>query len=104
MIGVDSIEPNTPPLQIVNVPPVSSSSVSLPSCARLPKSAICLLDVGDRQLVGVAQDRHDQAARAADRDADVEVAVVDDVVAVDRRVDDRVLLQRVHRRLDEEAT
>ena len=41
MIGVDSIEPNTPPLLIVYVPPVSSSTVSLPSCARLPKSAIC---------------------------------------------------------------
>ncbi len=41
MIGVDSIEPNTPPLEIVYVPPVSSSTVSLPSCARLPKSAIC---------------------------------------------------------------
>ena len=41
MIGVESIEPNTPPLEIENVPPVSSSIVSLPSCARLPKSAIC---------------------------------------------------------------
>src|SRR5947199_3859482 len=40
MIGVDSIEPNTPPLEIENVPPVSSSSASFPSCARLPKSAI----------------------------------------------------------------
>ena len=40
MIGVDSIEPNTPPLEIENVPPVSSSRPSLPSPARLPKSAI----------------------------------------------------------------
>ena len=76
--------------------------MSLPSCARLPKSAICGFDLGDRQRVGVADDRHDQAARAADRDADVEVAVVDDVVAVDRRVDRGKLLERVHRRLDEE--
>mgnify|MGYP003693659299 CR=1 FL=1 len=44
-------------------------------------------DLGDRQLIGVADDRHDQPARAADGDADVEVAVIDDVVAVDRRVD-----------------
>ena len=36
MIGVDSIEPNTPPLEIEKVPPVSSSMPSLPSCARLP--------------------------------------------------------------------
>jgi hypothetical protein len=40
MIGVDSIEPKTPPLEIENVPPVNSSIVSFPSCARLPKSAI----------------------------------------------------------------
>ena len=40
MIGVDSIEPNTPPFEIENVPPVSSSIASLPSWARLPKSAI----------------------------------------------------------------
>ena len=62
-----------------------------------------LLDLGDRHLVGVAQDRHHEAARAAHRDADVEVAVIDDVVAVDRRVDDRIFLERMHRRLDEEA-
>jgi hypothetical protein len=61
------------------------------------------LDVRNRHLVGVAQDGHDQAARAADRDADVVVAVVDDVAAVDRRVDQRELLQRVHGGLHEEA-
>jgi hypothetical protein len=62
-----------------------------------------LLDLGERRLVGVAQDRHDEPPRAADRDADVVVAVVDDVVAVDRRVDQRELAQRVHGGLDEEA-
>ncbi len=40
MMGVESIEPNTPPFEIEKVPPVSSSIVSFPSCARLPKSAI----------------------------------------------------------------
>ena len=103
MIGVDSIEPNTPPLVIVYVPPVSSSIGELAVLRALAEIGDLLLDLGDRQLVGVAQDRHDQAARAADGDADVEVAVIDDVVAVDRRVDHRELLQRVHRRLDEEA-
>ena len=34
MIGVESMEPNTPPLVIVKVPPVISSMVSLPSRAR----------------------------------------------------------------------
>ena len=32
---------NTPPFEIENVPPVRSSMPSLPSCARLPYSAIC---------------------------------------------------------------
>jgi hypothetical protein len=103
MIGVDSIEPNTPPLEIEKVPPVRSSSDSLPSCAFLPNSAIFFSIAGERQLVRVAQDRHHQPARAADRDADVEVAVVDDVGAVHRRVHHRILLQRVHHRLDEEG-
>ena len=40
MIGVDSIEPNTPPLLMLNVPPVSSSMPSLPSRALTPYSAI----------------------------------------------------------------
>ena len=40
MIGVDISEPNTPPLEMVKVPPVMSSMVSVPSLARLPKSAI----------------------------------------------------------------
>jgi hypothetical protein len=44
-------------------------------------------DLRDRQLIGVANDRYDETARAADRDPDVEVAVIDDVGAVDRRVD-----------------
>src|SRR5690606_5196702 len=35
-----------------------------------------LLDLGDRHLVGVAQDGHHQTTRAADSDTDVEVAVV----------------------------
>jgi hypothetical protein len=34
------MEPNTPPLEIENVPPVRSSSVSLPSFALAPNSAI----------------------------------------------------------------
>ena len=40
MIGVDSIEPKMPPLLIEKVPPVRSSSESLPSLAFLPNSAI----------------------------------------------------------------
>src|SRR5690606_14098382 len=35
IIGVDNIEPKTPPLVMVNVPPVISSTVILPSLARV---------------------------------------------------------------------
>ena len=40
MIGVDSSEPKTPPFEIVNVPPLMSSTVSVPSLAFLPYSAM----------------------------------------------------------------
>ncbi|MNG26644.1 hypothetical protein D3C84_1116590 [compost metagenome] len=39
-IGLDSSEPNTPPLEMVKVPPVISSMVSLPALAFLPNSAM----------------------------------------------------------------
>ena len=41
-MGVDSSDPNTPPLEIVNVPPIMSSMARLPSRARRPNSAIWL--------------------------------------------------------------
>ena len=37
IIGVDNIDPKTPPLVIVKVPPVISSTVILPSLARIAK-------------------------------------------------------------------
>ena len=40
MIGVDSIEPKVPPLEIEKVPPVISSMPSLPSLAFWPNSEI----------------------------------------------------------------
>src|SRR5690554_5951190 len=40
MIGVDNIEPNTPPLVMVNVPPVISSTVICPSRALVAKRLI----------------------------------------------------------------
>ena len=42
MIGVDIRLPNTPPLDIVKVPPFMSSIVSVPSLAFLPYPAIAL--------------------------------------------------------------
>ena len=43
----DSSEPKTPPLVIVKVPPWRSSMPSLPSRARLPRSPMRLLDLGE---------------------------------------------------------
>ena len=40
-IGVESSEPNTPPLEMVNVPPLISSRDRVPSRAFAPNSAIC---------------------------------------------------------------
>ena len=56
-------------------------------------------DVGDAQLVGVAEAGHDEAALGIDRDADVDVFLVDDLVVlqVDRGVDRRVVLEGARR-------
>src|SRR5690606_16655376 len=61
------------------------------------------LDVGDGHLVGVAQNGHHQTTRAANGNADVKVAVIDDVLAVHGRIDDGVLLQRSDSGLHEEG-
>ena len=93
-IGVLISEPKTPPLVMVNVPPVRSSSVSVPSCGALGEVADRQLDLGERQPVGVADDRHDQAAFGADRHADVVVVLEDDLVALDLGVELRERAQR----------
>ena len=75
MIGVE-ISPPMPPIDVtVNVPPFRSSSLLLPAFASVLSRSI---SGGDRRqvlLVGVLDDRHDQAARRGDRDADVVVVV-----------------------------
>src|SRR5690606_9161124 len=62
-----------------------------------------LFDVGNRHLIGIAQNGNDQTAWAADGNTDVEVAMIDDVFSVYRSVDDRVLLERRHGSLHEEG-
>ena len=71
--------------------------------------ARALGDVGDRAaqaeqvlLVGVLDDRHDQPAVERDGDAEVDVLLVDDVVAVERGVDERMPAERVDDRLGDE--
>ena len=86
-IGVESNEPKMPPLVIVKVPPCSSSSLSWFSRARRARSAIVVFDIGERHLVGVAQDGHDESLVGRHGYADVVVVVVDDVGVADFGVD-----------------
>jgi hypothetical protein len=53
-------------------------------------------------LVGLADHGHDQAVLERHGDAEIDVFLVDDVVAVDRRVHDRELAQRVDNRFRDE--
>ena len=46
-----------------------------------------LLDLGEAHRLGVANDRNDQALGRGHRDRDVEIIVIDDLVAVDAGVD-----------------
>ena len=101
-IGVLSSDPNTPPLVIVNVPPLRSASESVPSSARFANSRMPFSISAKRQPVGVAQHRHDQPLARADGDADVVVVLQHHLVALDLGVDPRERAQRADRRLDEE--
>jgi hypothetical protein len=85
------------------VPPVISSMPSLPSLGFLTEFSDLLFDLGKAHLVGVAQNGHHQTAGRTHGNTDVEVAVVDDVVAIHRRVQDREFFQGVHGGFDEEA-
>src|SRR5690606_27786594 len=54
-------------------------------------------DAGEVEVARVLDDRHDEAALGVDRDADVLLAVVGDLVLGERRVDLRVGLERLDR-------
>ena len=85
-----------PRFEIVMPPPLISSSVSL-LVARLLGQLLQLDgDLRDVLRVGVADHRHEQPAIGVDRDADVDVLLVDDLAAlgIDRRVELRELLHR----------
>ena len=52
------------------------------------------LDFGEAFLIGIANDRHDEAALGADGDADVEVMVLNEVIAIDPAIDRGAALER----------
>src|SRR5579883_2169606 len=62
-----------------------------------------LLELGEGERLGVADHRDDEPLPGADRDANVVVVPVDDLLALDLRVDRRERLERLDRRLHEEG-
>ena len=101
-IGVLRSEPKTPPLVIVNVPPVEILQGERSVRRPLRVVADRQLDFRERHPVGIAKHRHDQPAFRPHRDADVVVALEDDLVALDLGVELRKRAQRDHADLDEE--
>jgi hypothetical protein len=79
------------------------SAMTIAVTRRNAKAADFLFDLGNRHLVGIAHHRHDKALVGADSHADMAVVLVDDVGAVDLRIDRRDFLQRMGHRLGEEA-
>ena len=100
---MEKSEPKTPPLVIVNVPPESSLEAKLSVARGGGESLDFTFDLREGQSLGIAQDRDGQPAIGADGDAQVNVLVVDDVVAVDFGIDAREFAQRQHHGAGEEA-
>ena len=78
-----------PPFEMVKTPPLRSSILILPSRAFDGVVDEVALDLGEGFLVGIADDRDDEAALGADGDADVEVMILHEVVAFHAAIDRR---------------
>ena len=102
MIGVPMSEPKTPGLVIVNVPSCTSRGSSRLVRARFARSLSARVRPGERQVVRALDDGDDESPVERDRDADVDLLAIDDFVAAHRRVDDRVRLQPVDDRFQDE--
>ena len=97
MIGVPISAPKTPGFVIVKVPPLISSGVSFLARARSARSTSAREQAEQVHLLGVLDDRHDEPLGVVDRhrDAEVDVALDDDLVAADLGVDPRPVRDRV---------
>ena len=87
---------------MVNVPPLNSSGVALPARAFSTSALDVLAKFQQRQLLGGADDRHDEALFQRNSDAEVHVAVPARGLAVGRAVHVGEFLQRLHHRLGDE--
>ncbi len=83
--GVPNRLPKLPKLVMENVPPVHFVGLELPGAGARGQVHDGALQAEHVLLVGVADHRHDQAVLQRHRDADIDLVVVDDVVAVDAR-------------------
>ena len=102
-IGVLSSEPKTPPLVMLNVPPLQFVDGELVVADGGGEALDLALDAGERHVLDVAQHRHGQPAVGADGDAEVDVLVVDDVVAVEKALTRGNSLRPMHDGAGEEA-
>ena len=87
----------------MKVPPWYSSGVRPPLRARPIRSFVMRAMVIEALLVGVGHERRDQPAFDGDRDVDVDVRVLDELVVLERGVEIRELAQRQRRRLDDQV-
>ena len=103
MIGVNAVPPMPPSDGDRERPALDVVRAEL-ALARLAGQLRRLArDVDDALLVDVLDDRHDQTVRRVGGEADVPVVLEDQVLAVERAVHRRVLLQRRDHRLHDEG-
>ena len=91
-----------PALVIVNVPPRSSSGFSVPARAASASRSTSARELLERRGVAAADDRDDEPLVGLHGDAEVVALEVDDLVALEARVQLRVLLERGRDRLERE--
>ena len=100
--GVSKRPADLPALVTVNVEPRSSSGLSVPALRRVGEPLHVGVELVERTRVAVPHDRDDEPLLGLHGDADVVAVEVDELVAVDARVQLRELLQRRRDRLQHE--
>lgn len=111
MIGALIIEPKTPPLERVNVPPLMSSGVIAPALALSARflrdwvRKIYVFTIKERHPLDVTHDRNNQTLLGLDSHTDINEVSVDDFIGfvIDNRVDDRSLNKSPGTSLQKEA-
>ena len=82
--------PNIPRFEIVNVPPVSCSPVSVPDRAAAARASLWSRISIEPQGIGIMQDRDDQAVVEGDGDPDIDLAVADDRIGLEAGIHARM--------------